>query len=87
MANHRAQMNISLPGDLKEYVQNRTKEAHFGTPSDYMRSLIRDDMRHVEQERLEYDLLKGIHSGKPTEMTPQKYEAVRKRLRAKAAKK
>jgi antitoxin ParD1/3/4 len=87
MGNQRTQMNISLPGDLKEYVQSRTKEAHFGTPSDYMRGLIRDDMRRVEQEHLEYELLKGVHSGKPTEMTSQKYEAARKRLHAKAIKK
>ncbi len=77
MANHRAQMNISLPENLKEYVKKRTKEAHYGTPSDYVRTLIREDMRHTEQERLERELLKGLHSKSRT-ITPTEWEKLKK---------
>ncbi len=76
MANHKAAMSISLTKDLKEYVKQRTKTAHFGTPSDYMRSLIRDDMRHAEHERLEQELLKGLRS-KSRVITPKEWERLK----------
>ena len=66
-------MSISVPRDLKEYVKKRTREAHYGTPSDYMRSLVREDMRRADQERLEQELLKGIRSGPGKVMTPHEW--------------
>ena len=57
-------MSISVTRELKAYVKKRVKEAHYATPSDYMRSLVREDMRRAEQERLEQALLKGLDSGK-----------------------
>jgi antitoxin ParD1/3/4 len=89
MVNHNpapATMSISLPAELKDYVQKRTKQAHFGTPSDYIRGLIREDLKREEQARLEQELLKGIRSGNPIEMTSQKYEDLRQDLRARAEK-
>ena len=72
----------SLPKNLKEFVKGRTLQAHFGTPSDYIRGLIRDDLQRLEQERLEQELLKGLTSGKGIPMTPEAF----KRLKAEAAK-
>jgi len=80
MQRHTSTMTISLPKDLKEFVKTRTLQAHFGTPSDYIRGLIREDIQRLEQERLEVELLKGLKSGKGTLMTPQAW----KRLRAEA---
>ena len=73
-------MSISLPKNLKEHVKQRTIQAHDGTPSDYIRGLIREDLKRHEQERLEAELLKGLRSGKSIPMTPQAW----KRLRAQA---
>ena len=61
-------MSISLPKDMKERVKRRVKEDNFGTPSDYLRSLIREDLRHRDQERLENDLLQGLQSGPGTKI-------------------
>jgi hypothetical protein len=36
-------MTISLPEDLKQFVKKRSLTAHYGTQSDYIRGLIRDD--------------------------------------------
>jgi antitoxin ParD1/3/4 len=74
-------MSISLPKNLKEYVKQRALQAHYGTPSDYIRGLIREDLKRQEEERLEQELLKGLRSGKSIPMTPQAW----KRLRAQAA--
>ena len=82
MQRHTSTMTISLPEDLKQFVKKRSRTAHYGTPSDYIRGLIRDDVRRLEQERLEQELLKGLQSGKGIRMTPEAWQ----RLKAEAAK-
>ena len=74
-------MTISLPEDLKQFVQTRSRTAHYGTPSDYIRGLIREDLKRLEEERLEAELLKGLRSGKGIPMTKDAW----KRLKAEAA--
>jgi antitoxin ParD1/3/4 len=80
MSRHTSTMTISLPKQLKEFVKERSLTAHYGTPSDYIRGLIREDLQRLEEERLEAELLKGLKSGKGIPMTPQAW----KRLRAEA---
>jgi len=75
-------MTISLPKHLKEFVRERSLTAHYGTPSDYIRGLIREDLKRLEQERLEAELLKGLRSGKSIPMTKEALKG----LRAEAAK-
>jgi antitoxin ParD1/3/4 len=82
MSRHTSTMTISLPKHLKAFVKERSLTAHYGTPSDYIRGLIREDLKRLEQERLEQELLKGIRSGQGIPMTKQTW----KRLRAEAAK-
>lgn len=45
-------MNISLPEALKRYVRERSKAANYSNPSDYVRSLIREDQRRQAAESL-----------------------------------
>jgi antitoxin ParD1/3/4 len=73
-------MTISLPEDLKQFAIKRSRTAHFGTPSDYIRGLIREDLKRLEEERLEIALMKGL-KGKGIPMTPEAW----KRMRAEAA--
>ncbi len=77
MSRHTSTMTISLPKHLKEFVRERSLNAHYGTPSDYIRGLIREDLKRLEQE-----ILKGLRSGKSIPMTAGAW----KRLRAEAAK-
>lgn len=82
MQRHTSTMTISLPEDLKQFVKKRSQTAHYGTPSDYIRGLIRDDIQRLEQERLEQELLKGLTSGKGIALTPEAWQ----RLKDEAAK-
>ena len=66
---------------FKQFVKKRSLTAHYGTPSDYIRGLIREDLQRLEQERLEIELMKGLQ-GKGIPMTPEAW----KRMRAEAAK-
>jgi antitoxin ParD1/3/4 len=67
-------LTISLPKHLKEFVRKRSLTAHYGTPSDYIRGLIREDLQRLEQERLEAELLKGLKSGKGIPMTKEAWK-------------
>ena len=77
MKNHIATMSVSLPKELKERVKRRTREDHYGTPSDYIRSLIREDLKRGEQGFLEKMLLDGLASGASTPMTSAKWKRLR----------
>lgn len=47
--------NLSLGGDLRAYVENRSSSGLYATPSEYMRDLIRRDMQ--DQDIVEHVLL------------------------------
>jgi antitoxin ParD1/3/4 len=55
-------MNISLPDELKEYVEAQTKHG-YSTPSEYVRELIREDQKRRAKEKLHRLLLEGLNSG------------------------
>ena len=55
-------MNVSLPEELKEYVEAQTKSG-YSTPSEYVRELIRGDRKRRAKERLDALLLEGLNSG------------------------
>lgn len=54
-------LNISLPDPLKAYVEERVASGDFGTPSEFVRNLIRQDK---EQRRscLEIELLEALQT-------------------------
>jgi antitoxin ParD1/3/4 len=54
-------LNISLPQQLKAYVEAQVAEGEYGTPSEYMRDLIRRD-KEQQLAKLEEKLLKALAS-------------------------
>ena len=71
-------MNISLPDQLREFVEDQVGSGRYSSVSEYVRELIRDDEKRKAQEKLEALLLEGIQSGKPTEMTRQDWAEIRR---------
>lgn len=58
-------LHISLPSGLKKRVEERIQNSGtYSNASDYVRSLIRADIEHLVEDRLESLLLAGIASGK-----------------------
>ncbi|HEX3968912.1 MAG TPA: type II toxin-antitoxin system ParD family antitoxin [Edaphobacter sp.] len=55
-------LNISLPQQLKSYVEFQVADGEYGTPSEYVRELIRRD-KQAQLARLEKSLLKALDSG------------------------
>jgi len=71
-------MNISLPEQLKEFVDNQVGSGRYSSVSEYVRDLIRDDEKRKAHEKLEALLLEGIQSSGPTEMTRQGWDDIRR---------
>src|ERR1700693_3780995 len=71
-------MNISLPDQLKEFVDDQVGSGRYSSVSEYVRDLIRDDEKRKAQEKLEALLLEGLQSSQPTGMTRQDWEDVRR---------
>jgi antitoxin ParD1/3/4 len=64
-------MNISLPESMRSYIDEQIEQGGYGTASEYVRALIREDQKRRAQERLEALLLEGLDSGPPIEVTPE----------------
>jgi antitoxin ParD1/3/4 len=73
-------LNISLPQTLKDFVEEQVEVSGFSTPSEYVRSLIREDQKRRAEERLEALLIEGLNSGAPIEITPEYWERKRTQL-------
>ena len=64
-----AVVNISLPDQMKDFIDERLTEGQFSSTSEYIRDLVRSDQKRRAQERLEKLLLEGLERGDPIEVT------------------
>ena len=71
-------INISLPGQLKGFVDEQVGSGRYSTVSEYIGELIRDDEKCKAREKLESLLLEGVQRSEPTEMTRQDWDEIRK---------
>lgn len=73
-------INISVPEQMREWVEAQVAAGRYGNTSEYFRHLIRKDQSEEAERRLENLLLEGLASGEPSEVTPEFWEAKRKGL-------
>lgn len=66
-------LSISMPADMREYVDNRTQTGGFGNTSEFVRDLIRREREQRAQEELERQLIQNL-SSPLVELTPQTRE-------------
>jgi antitoxin ParD1/3/4 len=71
-------MNISLSDQLKEFVDHQVGTGRYSTVSEYVRDLIREDEKCAAQEKLEALLVEGVQSSRPTGITRQDWEDIRR---------
>ena len=77
-----ATMNISLPGQMRDWMLERTEYGEYANNSDYVRDLIRKDKQRANTlEVLQDAITKGIKSGKPKEFNK---EAFTRRMQSKS---
>jgi antitoxin ParD1/3/4 len=75
-------MNISLPENLKGFVDSQVQIGGYSTSSEYIRELIREDQKKKLEQRLSLLLLEGMQSGEPVAADAAYWKAKRQRLSA-----
>ncbi len=74
-------LNISLPEQIKTFVEQQAIAAGFNSANEYVYHLIlREQERIAQQERIESLLLEGLESGEPVEATEDWWEQKRTQL-------
>lgn len=72
-----ATMNISLPDEMKVFVEAQMAREGYASASEYLRALIRDAQKRQAKQALEAKLLEGLQ-GPAVEMTREDWESIRR---------
>jgi antitoxin ParD1/3/4 len=73
-------LNISLPEPMRAFIEQKVAQGAYGSASEYIRQLIRDDQQRAAKERLELLLMEGLESGPPIEMTAEHWDELKRRV-------
>ena len=77
-----AALEIDVPVELRDYVERRVREDGFKDVSEFVCTLIATDQRETARSVLEAELLRGLDSGPPIEMTPAEWDELRREVQA-----
>jgi antitoxin ParD1/3/4 len=75
-----ATMNVSLPDEMKAFVEAQAIEEGFGTVSEYLRSVIRDVQKRKAKQGLEAKLREALLSGPAEPMTREDWDDLERRV-------
>jgi antitoxin ParD1/3/4 len=75
-------MNISLSPALKAWIDRQVDAGEYGTTSEYIRHLIRQEQVANSREALELSL---VNAGKSTPLTKARWERIRQAARQRLA--
>ncbi len=70
-------MNISLPEEMKAFIETRIAAEGYASASEYLRALIRDAQKRQAKQELEAKLLEGLE-GPAVEMTREDWDSMRR---------
>ena len=76
-------MNVSVPEPMRDYIEQQVKTGGYGSVSEYIRDLIRQDQKRKAQEHLENLLLQGLDSGEATNMSDRDWVEIRQAVQKK----
>jgi antitoxin ParD1/3/4 len=83
-------LNISLPETMRQFVEQKISSEGYGTISEYIRELIREDQRK-ERHRFDSLIRDAFDSGEPSPLMKTDIDAARKlvkeRIRRRTARK
>jgi len=71
-----ATMNVSLPDQMKDFIEAQARKEGFGTVSEYIRSLIRDVQKREAKSALDAKLREGLESGPAADLTSEEWDAI-----------
>jgi antitoxin ParD1/3/4 len=68
-------MNISLPDEMKAFVEAEMAQEGYASASEYLRALIRDAQKRRARQELEAKLLEGLQ-GPSVQMTRDDWDSI-----------
>ena len=77
-------LSISLPDQMKEFVEQQVGEGGYDNPSEYFRELLKEQQKRKAEEKLEELLREGL-SSPASELTENDWEYVRSELEQRIA--
>lgn len=83
----RATLNISLPENLREWVDQQVQHGGYGTVSEYFRQLLREEQKRTVREQIEVRLLAAFESGEPIPVSAEYWQQLQKQARERLARK
>ena len=85
MAQELTTINVSLPVHMRAYIEQRVKADGYGSISDLIRALVRDDQVRRAQQELERRLLAALDGGEATPMTAADWDDIKNAVKTKVA--
>ncbi len=70
-------INISVPEEMKAFVEAQMAQDGYASASEYLRSLIRDVQKRLAKRELEAKFREAVESGPATTMTREDWVALR----------
>lgn len=80
-----ATMNISLPDELKQFIDAQVREHGYGSSSEYLRELVRERQRRQAEDTLRALIAEGLASGAPQPVSKDTLKRLRKQLHERMA--
>ena len=71
-------MNISLPDEMKAFVEAQMATEGYASASEYLRALIREAQKRQAKQALEAKFREALESGSATPMTKEDWAALRR---------
>ena len=71
-------MNVSLPEEMKAFIEAQMAQEGYASASEYLRTLIREEQRRRAKQALEAKFREALESGPATPMTREDWVALRR---------
>jgi len=71
-------MNISLPEEMKAFIEAQIAQEGYASASEYLRFLIREAQKRQAKQELEVKLREALESGPATPMVQEDWAALRR---------
>jgi antitoxin ParD1/3/4 len=74
-------MNISVPDEMKAFVEAQMAQEGYASASEYLRGLIRDAQKRQAKRELEVKFREALESGPATPMTSDDWQQLERKVR------
>jgi antitoxin ParD1/3/4 len=73
-------MNISVPDEMKAFVEAQMTQEGYASASEYLRALIREAQKRQAKQALEAKFREAMESGPATPMTPDDWQQLERNV-------